>query len=331
MNVLFIGGTGLISTEVSRLALAKGINLTLLNRGNHKDALPRGVKTITADIKDEDDVKTLIATLTFDVVVDWVAFTEADVMRDYRLFKGKTTQYIFISSASAYQKPLPTVPITERIPLGNPFWQYSQHKKRCEDTLRNLRDPAFHVTIIRPAHTYNERSIVFQVQPWDHPFTLIRRILDKRPIVIPDDGKTRWTLTHNRDFAKGFLDLLGNEAAYDDTFHLTSDKVYTWNDLAMSVYAALDEKPNVIHMPSDIILRHFPELKGPMLGDNLHHSVYDNSKIKAIAPHYASTIDYTNVVARAVKHYLDNPDNQTVNHSFLARYDRMVEAYLARK
>ena len=325
MKVLFIGGSGLISTAVTKRAVKQKIDLYLLNRGNQNHDMPKEVSFIQADINDHESVKNALAEHHFDVIVDWIAFTKKDVERDYQLFKGKTNQYIFISSASAYQKPLPKLPITEDIPLDNPYWRYSQHKAACEKYLRSLNDPDFNVTIVRPAHTYNDQSIVFQVQFWDHPFTLIKRMLDEKPIVIPQDGNTRWTLTHHEDFACGFIDLLGNQKAYHDVFHLTSDKVYTWNELAIAFYQALNKPPKIIYLPSETILECFPELKGPLKGDNLHDSIYDNTKIKAIAKHYTSSIAYTDVLKKAIAYYLDNPDKQTVNHDFLKRYDAMVK------
>ena len=325
MKVLFIGGSGLISTAVTKLAVKQSIDLYLLNRGNQNDDIPKEVNLIQADINDHELVKKSIADHHFDVIVDWIAFTKNHVERDYKLFKGKTHQYIFISSASAYQKPLPKLPIKEDIPLDNPYWTYSQNKARCEDYLMSLNDPDFNVTIVRPSHTYNDQSIVFQVQFWDHPFTLIKRILDDKPIVIPNDGNTRWTLTHHNDFANGFLDLLANPKAYKDVFHLTSDKVYTWNQLALAFYKALNKEPNIIHLPSDTIIEYFPELKGPLMGDNLHDSIYDNTKIKTIAKNYKSSIEYTDIIDKAINYYLSNPTKQTVNEEFLKRYDIMIE------
>jgi len=327
MKVLFIGGTGLISTAVTTLAVKQSIDLYLLNRGNQNQGLPKEVTLIQADIHDHEAVKESIADHHFDVVVDWIAFTKDHVERDYRLFKGKTNQYVFISSASAYQKPLPKLPITEDIPLDNPYWTYSQDKAECEKYLQSLNDPDFNVTIVRPSHTYNDQSIVFQVQFWDHPFTLIKRILDEKPIVIPNDGTTRWTLTHHEDFAHGFLDLLGNQKAYNEAFHLTSEKVYTWNDLALAFYKALNKQPNILYLPSETIIECFPELKGPLMGDNLHDSIYDNTKVKAVAKNYASSIEYTDVIDKAIAYYRNNPNKQTVNEDFLTRYDAMITAF----
>ncbi len=326
MKVLFIGGSGLISTAVTKLAVKQSIDLFLLNRGNQNQDIPAKVNLIQANINDQEMVKKRINNHYFDVIVDWIAFTKKDVERDYRLFKGKTNQYIFISSASAYQKPLPKLPITEDIPLDNPYWKYSQNKAECEDYLRSLNDSDFNVTIVRPSHTVNDQSIAFQVQLWDHPFTLIKRILDEKPIVIPNHGDTRWTMTHHEDFAYGFLDLLGNQKAYNDTFHLTSEKVYTWNELAFTFYKALNKHPKIIYIPSETIITFFPELKGPLMGDNLHDSVYDNTKIKGIAKNYRSSIEYTDVIHKAIAYYLNNPDNQTINQDFLKRYDAMVKS-----
>ena len=327
MKVLLIGGSGLISTAVTQLAIKKSIDLYVLNRGNHNENIPKEATLIQADINDEATVKERIKNHRFDAVVDWIAFNKKQIAQHVGLFKNITKQYVFISTASAYQKPLPKLPITEAIPLNNPYWKYSQNKADCEAYLKSLATTDFKVTIVRPSHTYNDQSIVFQVQLWDHPYTLIKRIQDKKPIVIPNDGNTRWTLTHHQDFAQGFLDLLGNEQAYNETFHLTSEKVYTWNQLALAFYEALNETPNIIYMPSETIINTFPSLKGPLMGDMLHDSIYDNRKIKAIAKNYTSKIAYTDVIHKALAYYFTHPDKQTVNEDFLTRYDAMIEQY----
>ncbi|MFW6285119.1 MAG: NAD-dependent epimerase/dehydratase family protein, partial [Bacillota bacterium] len=262
MKVLFIGGTGRISTAVCHEAVDRGMDLYVMNRGNHNEVLPEKAHPIIADINDEAAVEAALQNHTFDAVVDWVAFTPEHVKRDHRLFKGKTRQYVFISSASAYQKPLPKTPITEDVPLDNPYWDYSQNKAECEAYLNSVKGDDFHVTTIRPSHTYDDTTLVFQLKSGAYPFTLIKRMLERRPIVLPGDGSTLWTLTYNWDFAGAFLDVLGNEKAYDEAFHLTSEKVYTWNEITKAYYEALDIEPDILHIPLDFILSHFPEFEG---------------------------------------------------------------------
>ncbi|MCF7924507.1 MAG: NAD-dependent epimerase/dehydratase family protein [Candidatus Izimaplasma sp.] len=327
MKVLFIGGTGLISTAVSQVALERKIDLYVLNRGNNNDVLPDKVKTIICDINNDEAVKKAIKGHKFDAIVDWIAFTVDHVKRDYRLFKNKTKQYVFISSASAYKKPLPKLPITEDIPLDNPYWQYSQNKKYCEEYLLNINDPDFNVTIIRPSHTYDETLPIFQLSSWKFPFTILNRIIERKPIVLPDDGESLWTVTYNYDFAEGFLDVLGNELAYNDYFHLTSNKVYSWNQIAKFFYEALEIEPNIIHIPSEYILRFFPEVKGELYGDKKDSAVFDNSKIKSIAPNYKSETEYYDIVKIIVKRYLENAELQNIDAEFNQKYDKLIQAY----
>lgn len=238
MKVLMIGGTGLISTAVTKRLIEQKVDLYLMNRGQRKHNI-KGVKMITCDIQDEACVKDALSHHTFDAIVDWIAFTVDHVKRDYNLFKGKTKQYVFISSASAYQKPLPYLPITEDIPVENKYWTYSQQKADCEKYLNDIHDPEFHVTIIRPSHTFDERSVVFQLKPYQSPFTMINRMLNDQPIVLPDEGTSKWTLTSNEDFACAFTDVLGNKETYEESYHLTSEKVFTWNEIILKMYESL--------------------------------------------------------------------------------------------
>jgi nucleoside-diphosphate-sugar epimerase len=327
MKVLFIGGTGLISTAVTNQAPKRGIDLYVLNRGNKNNKLPEGVTSIKCDIYDEKSVKTALKGYQFDSIVDWIAFTEEHVKRDYRLFKNMTKQYVFISSASAYQKPLPKLPITEDIALDNPYWQYSKNKQLCEEYLLYLNDDNFNVTIIRPSHTYDDHGLIFQVKSDKNPFTILKRMIDHKPVIIPDDGKSLWTLTYNYDFAEAFLDILGNDKTYHHYYHLTSDKVYDWNQLTQAVYNALNVKPNIIHIPTDFILKHFPELKGELYGDKKDSAVFDNSKIKEVAQHYISKTEYPNIVKKSVAYYLSNKNLQGIDVDFSKRYDALIDDY----
>ncbi|MGM0495566.1 MAG: NAD-dependent epimerase/dehydratase family protein [Bacillota bacterium] len=327
MKVLSIGGTGLISTAVSHLAVKRGIDLYVLNRGNNNDVLPKQVKNIICDINNDEAIKKALKGHKFDVVVDWIAFKVEHVKRDYRLFKNITKQYVFISSASAYQKPIPKLPITEDVPLDNPYWNYSKNKQYCEEYLLSIKDSDFNITIIRPSHTYNDTLLIFQLIPWDYPYTILKRMLERKPIVLPDNGKSLWTLTYNYDFAEAFLDVLGNESAYNDYFHLTSDKVYTWTQIANFIYDGLKIEPNIEYIPSSFIIKYFPEVKGELYGDKKDSAVFDNSKIKSIAPNYKSKVEYSDIVKRAVKHYLETPELQKVDKEFDKRYDNLIAEY----
>ncbi len=330
MKVLFIGGTGLISTAVTNLAIERGIDLYLLNRGNNNSSLPKKVNLITCDINHLSQVKEALTNHHFDCVVDWIAFTVDQVKRDYELFKGHTKQYVFISSASAYQKPLPKLPITEDIPLENPYWQYSQNKKYCEEYLLGLSDPNFNVTVIRPSHTYNDIQLVFQLSPWKYPFTILKRMIEKQPIILPDNGQSLWTLTYNYDFASAFLDILGNAQAFNDFYHLTSDKVYTWNQITNFIYQALGVEPNIIYIPHQQVLEYFPNLKGELYGDKLGSAVFDNTKIKSVAPNYKSETEYSEIVKIAVKHYLENPSLQVIDEEFNNTYNELINNFLSK-
>ncbi|MBU1020115.1 MAG: NAD-dependent epimerase/dehydratase family protein [Firmicutes bacterium] len=327
MKVLFIGGSGLISTAVSKLAIKNNVDLYLLNRGNHNDSLPSEVKFIKGDINNVKQIREAIKDYQFDVVVDWIAYNVDQVERDYSLFKGKTKQYIFISSASAYIKPIPTYPITEKTPLGNKYWEYSENKKRCEEYLMSVNSKDFNVTIIRPSHTYNDQKIIAAIKSWGHPYTLIDRILKGKKIIVPGNGKSLWTLTYNEDFAEAFVEVLGNKKTYGESYHITSDFVYTWDHIHNLLYKALDVRPNIVHIPSDFIIKHAPELEGELFGDKDWSLIFDNDKIKQIAPDYKAKTKYEDTVKTAVNRLLTNRDLQTVDEEFNQLMDHIINEY----
>ena len=327
MKILMIGGTGLISTAVVEESIKRGYDIYLLNRGQRPLSFSKPVKQIMEDINDEQAVNQALEGQTFDVVAQFISFTLDHVKRDYRLFRDKTDQCIFISSASAYQKPLPKHPITEDIPLDNKYWTYSQNKKYCESYLLNLNDEDFHVTIIRPSHTYNDHSLIFQLKSSNHPYTLIDRMFKGLPIILPDQGESKWTLTYNKDFAKAFVDVFGNKKTYNDYFHLTSDKVYTWNQITYAIYKVLDVKPNIIYIPTEEILKHFPEFEGELYGDKYADAIFDNTKIKSVAPNYTSVTEYPDIVSKAIKYYQQTPSAQTIDHEFINRYEQLIKVY----
>lgn len=331
MKVLFIGGTGIISTAVTTLAIQKKIDLTLLNRGNNNDKVPKEVTVIQGDIYNIEEMKKILKDRFFDVVVQWIAFTVDHVKRDVELFKDHTTQYVFISSASAYQKPIPFLPVTEEMPLDNPFWEYSQNKKYCEEYLLSHQSKDFHVTIIRPSHTYNDKMLISQLKSNRYPYTMLHRMLTGKSIIMPDDGMDLWTITYNADFAHGFLDVLGNKKTYGEFYHLTGDKVYTWERIHEMICEALVVDPKIVYIPWDFIFDHFPEFIPEILGDKQRSLIFDNSKIKAVAPNYRSETDYGNIVRKTVQYYLNDVNLQIVDEEFDQRYDACIDAFLKTK
>jgi nucleoside-diphosphate-sugar epimerase len=328
MKILLIGGTGTISTAVSQRTIEQGHDLTILNRGNRTETMPKNTTFLEADINNDDAVLSQLKGRTFDVIVDFIAFTEDDIKRDIRLFKDKTKQYIFISSASCYDSSKREKPLKETVPLANKVWGYSQNKIACESYLSTLENPPFNITIIRPTHTYDKYAVPFQLTSWAHPFTVIHRILNDQAIVIPNDGNNIWTLTYNEDFAKGCVDLFGNPDAYNEAIHITSEYTYTWNELAKIVYKALNKTPNIIHVPLAKILSYFPDKKGPMQGDNTLNAHFDNTKIKHLAPHYTSETPYETIVQDALHYFLGDENKQTIDESFNKRYDNLVQDVL---
>lgn len=329
MKILMIGGTGLISTAVTKRLIEVGHDVYLLNRGQRQTHMIQGVHHLRADISDHDAVLDVLKGHYFDAVVDWIAFHIGHIKRDLALFQHRTKQYVFIGTASSYPKPSPVLPITEAIPLSNPYWGYSEEKRKCEEYLNHMDHPPFGITIMRPSHTYDDHSLVFQIPHWGQPYTLLSRMINDKPIVLVGDGSSKWTLTHHVDFAYAFVDILGNEQAYGQTYHLTSDKVYTWQTITASLYQALGKEPSIIHMPYELVHKHFPDLEGPIRGDNLYDAIFDNSKIKRVAPHYQSTIEYPDVAKKAVAFYLSHPEVQTIDDGFMKRYDAMIDDFLS--
>jgi nucleoside-diphosphate-sugar epimerase len=331
MKVLFIGGTGIISTAVSHVAIDRGMDLYVLNRGHHNDVLPEGVTTLVGDIYNEEEIHNLLEGHTFDAIVQWISFTVEHVARDVRLFKPYTKQYVFISSASAYVKPFPFLPITEEVPLDNQYWTYSKNKQKCEEFLLQQQTDDFHVTIIRPSHTYNTKMIISQLSSHSHPFTMIDRVKQGQPVVLPDGGKELWTITYNYDFAEAFLDVLGNTETYGEYYHLTGDKAYTWEAIYQALADALNAPYNTVSIPWDFIFQYFPEFKPEILGDKQKSTYFDNSKIKAVAPHYVSKTEYHDVIKQTVADYLADPLLQAVDTAFNKRYDQMISDWNSNK
>lgn len=328
MKALFIGGTGIISSAITKQLLEKGCELYLLNRGTRNEALPAGARILQADINDEDYVAKLIEGLEFDVVADFIAFGPAQLERDYRLFKGKTKQFMFISSASAYQTPLSDYRITEGTPLSNPYWEYSRNKIACEDYLmQQYRDNGFPITIVRPSHTYDERSIPLGVHGSKGSWQVAKRMLENKPVIIHGDGTSLWTMTHNSDFAKGFIGLMGNLHAIGESVQITSDETLTWNQIYESIAASLDVKLNAVHVSSEFLAACSTEdYRGGLLGDKANSVVFDNAKLKRLVPEFVATTRFDQGIRHTVEHILAHPELQAEDPEFDQWCDKVVGA-----
>jgi nucleoside-diphosphate-sugar epimerase len=328
MRVLFLGGTGIISTACTQFAMQQGIDVTLLTRGRRHTALPPGVTVLHADLHDLSAATRALADSSFDAVVDWIAFTPADIDRDLQLFSGRTRQFLFISSASAYQRPATHYFITESTPLANAYWEYSRNKIACEERLmRAYRESGFPVTIIRPSLTYGDTQIPLVLNSWEKPYTIIDRMRKGKKIVVPGDGSSLWGITHNSDFAKGFLGLLGHTQAIGHAFHITSDEVMTWDQYYRIVATAVGVEPHIVHIPSDFIIACLPDLQGTLIGDKSVSVVFDNSKIKRFVPNYCATTPFAQGIRRTLAWFEANPSRQQIDANWSATLDRLIEAY----
>lgn len=323
LSVLFIGGTGIISSACGARAVEAGHDLTVLNRGHTTlRPLPEGVTLLRADVRDPAAVRSALAGREYDVVVDFVAFTPDHVRADVELFTGRVGQYVFISSASAYQKPPARLPIVESTPLRNPYWEYSRDKIACEDLLvAAYRDSGFPVTIVRPSHTYDRTSI-----PLTGGWTAVDRMRRGLPVVVHGDGTSLWTLTHHTDFAKAFVGLLGRPQAIGDSFHITSDEVLTWNQIYAAMAAAAGVEPRLVHVASETIAAAEPGLIGPLLGDKAHSVIFDNAKVKELVPDYVATVPFVEGAREIVEWYDAHPERQVVDERTDVLFDKLVAA-----
>jgi len=323
MKALFIGGTGVISSACSQLALDRGIDLYLLNRGQSSRPIPNGAQVLHGDIRDPESVRKALGDQHFDAVVNWIAFTADHIETDLTLFKNCTNQYIFISSASAYQKPLAGLPITESTVLVNPFWEYSRNKIACEDRLlQAYRQEQFPITIVRPSHTYDKTLF-----PMHGGWTVVDRMLKGKPVIVHGDGTSLWTLTHHTDFAKGFVGLIGNPHAIGEAFHITSDESITWNQIFEYIAKAAGVTPNLVHIPSDRIAQYDPAWGASLLGDKAFSVLFDNSKIKRVVPGFCATIPFAVGAAEIVNWYLGDESRRKVDPIFDQLCDRMIADY----
>lgn len=330
MKILILGGTGTISSAVVNLLLNQGHDVTIINRGNKP--VPEGAHSFVCDIRQEDKLKQWLNDKTFDVAVDFIAFQPEDVERDIRLFTGKIGQYIFISSASAYQKPLQNYMIDESTPLSNPYWQYSRDKIACEQRLmKEYRTSLFPVTIVRPSHTYGDTSVPVGIHGKNGSWQTIFRMVSGKPVIVQGDGTSLWTMTHSSDFAKGFIGLLGNVHAIGEAVHITSDESLTWNQIYGILYQSLNIKPNIVHISSDFLDAasgeyHFGQ---SLLGDKANTVVFNNDKLKRLVPGFFASVRADQGLPKALHFMLEHPEVQRPDPDFDQWCDRIIEARAA--
>jgi nucleoside-diphosphate-sugar epimerase len=324
MRVLFIGGTGIISSACSELAIQQGMELYLLNRGKSIRPMAKGAIHLEADIRQPATVSSALGGLTFDAVVEWLAFTTEHIRSDIELFHSRTKQFVFISSASAYQKPPSSLPITESTPLVNPFWQYSRDKAACEALLEQAgRDSGFPFTIVRPSHTY-DRTLL----PFRDGYTTVARMRANKPVVVHGDGASLWTMTHHRDFAVGLVGLLGNPSAIGQAFHITSDESLSWNQIYMIVGHAAGMEPQLVHVPSELIARYDPAWGASLLGDKTHSMIFDNRKIRQFVPQFNPVTPFWQGAQEIMAWYDADTTRQVINREADLLQDRLIDAMM---
>ena len=330
MKALFIGGTGTISTAiVKRLAEELGWEVWLLNRGNRSEVVPEGVHQIVCDISDEAAAEKALDGMTFDVVSEFIGFTVDQVERDYRLFKDKTKQYMYISSASAYNKPAANYIITEGTTLANPHWEYSRNKIACEEFLmKKYREEGFPVTIVRPSHTYDERHVPLGVHGKKGFYQVIKRMMDGKPVIIQGDGTSLWTVTFNKDFAIGYTGLMGNRHAIGEAFQITGDETLTWNQIYQTIADALGVKLKPYHVSSDYLSavgdKYGFDFEGSLTGDKSVSVVFDNSKLKRVVPDMRTTVRFDQGVRIALDYVLSHPECQVEDPEFDQWCDKVI-------
>jgi len=326
MKLLFIGGTGRISMSITKLCASLGYDLYLLNRGNKNNELSANIKHLKGDINDEKHVADLIKNHYFDAVVNFINYTPDQVERDIRLFAEKTSQYIFISTASAYQKPLSYINITESTLLRNPYWEYSRQKIKCEEVLINeYRKSGFPITIVRPSHTYDKTAVPISISGAYGSWPVLKRMMEGKKVLIHGDGSSLWVLTHSRDFANGFAGLLNNYHAIGESFHITSDEVLTWNQIYALVGKALGVKPKIVHAPTNTIIKKRPDLIGPLWGDKANSVIFDNSKIKRFVPDFVAATRFETGVKESVEHFLKTPSLQKEDPDYHRFIDEVIQ------
>lgn len=329
MRALFIGGTGTISMAITRLiAQDPEWELFLLNRGNRTAELPANVKSIVADINDEKAASEALKGMEFDVVCDFICFHKEQIERDFRLFNGKTRQFMVISSASAYQKPLSSPYVSEATPLANPYWKYSREKIEIEEYLiQQYRENGFPITIVRPSHTYDERSMPLGVHGKKGSYQVIKRMLEGKPVIIHGDGTSLWTMTHNSDFAKGFVGLMGNPHALGESFQITSDETLTWNQIYQSIAAALHVELKPYYISSAFLADVSDyDFTGSLIGDKANSAIFCNEKLKRAVPGLQMNIRFEQGIRKTIKHILAHPELQVEDPEFDAWCDKVIDA-----
>ncbi len=323
MKVLFIGGTGVISSACASLAVEQGLELFLLNRGVTSRPVPDGAVQLIGDIRNPEQVKAVIKDYKFDAVVDWIAFGPEHIQADIELFSGKTDQFVFISSASVYQTPPSKLPVTEDTPLDNPFWQYSQDKIACEELLMSeYKKSGFPITIVRPSHTYDKTML-----PNRGKYTDIDRMLKGKPVVLQGDGTSIWTLTHHKDFAVGFNGLLGNSKAIGEAYHITSDEWLTWNQIMHILAETVNAKADIVHIPSDLLAAYFPDMGPGLLGDKSHSMIFDNSKIRELVPAFNPRISFREGAREIIQWFNEDSARRALNQDYNEKMDRLISIY----
>ena len=329
MKALFIGGTGTISMAITKqLSQHPDWELYLLNRGSRTSQLPDNVKVINADINNEQQAAEALGDMSFDCVCDFIGFVPSQLERDYRLFNGRTKQFMYISSASAYQKPLSDYRINEGTPLANPYWEYSRNKIACEEFLMKMyRENGFPVTIIRPSHTYDERSVPLGVHGDKGSWQVVKRMLEGKPVIIHGDGTSLWTMTHNSDFAKGFIGLMGNIHAIGEAFQITSDESVTWNQIYKAIADTLGVEFKPYYVPSDFLhaVSNY-DFEGSLIGDKANSVVFDNSKLKKAVPDFVATVRYDQGIRRTVEYVLAHEEFQIPDPEFDTWCDKVISA-----
>lgn len=327
MKILFIGGTGNISTSCSKLALEQGHELWLMHRPG-RPGIP-GAHDLCCDINNDDEsaIAQQLRGHHFDVVVQFIGFTPADVARDLRLLRGRCDQYIFLSSASAYAKPTGYAPMTERTPLENPLWQYSRDKIAAEQVLHDQADePTGQTyTIVRPSHTYDS-VILIPIGGWTN-FTAVDRMRRGLPVIVPGDGTTLWTITHAEDFAQGLLGLFRNAKAINEDFQITSDEALTWNEIyRLTAEAAGVPEPKLVHIASELLIAWNPDWEGTLLGDKSHTALFDNSKLKQAVPTFEPKIAFAEGVKKTMAWFDADPARKNLPADGDAQINQILEA-----
>ena len=327
MKVLLIGGTGIISSAITRLLVKRGFDTYILNRGNRNNTLPEGVKVISCDINNEAEATEKLKGMEFDAVCDFIGFVPSQLERDFRLFNGKTKQFMYISSASAYHKPVKHYEITEGTTLANPYWEYSRNKIACEEFLFKMyRENGFPVTIIGPSHTYDERNVPLGVHGNGGSWQVLKRMMEGKPVIVHGDGTSLWTITWNEDFAVAFVGLLGNPHAIGEAFHITSDESVTWNQIYKAVADALGVELKPYYVSSRLLadLSSY-DFEGGLIGDKSNTVVFDNSKVKKAVPEFNATMGAEEGIRIAVNHLLTHPELQIADEEFDAWCDKVIE------